>query len=76
MLRFTPILCFCLIFAACKSTAPVVDTDVNNYSLSDTPVNEIVAQLPNYSLPERGVLLLANREIVSEPLLILAQIPL
>lgn len=66
MLRFTPILCFCLIFAACKSTAPVVDTDVSNYSLSDTPVNQIVAQLPNYS-GQITAITGKGRAIVSEP---------
>ncbi len=66
MLRFTPILCFCLIFTACKSIAPVANTDVSNYSLSEKTVEEILDQLPDYtnqitSITGKG------RAIVSEP---------
>ncbi|MBO6792923.1 MAG: DUF4292 domain-containing protein [Balneolaceae bacterium] len=66
MLRFTPILCFCLIFTACKSTAPVINPNVSNYSLSDKSVKEVLDQLPDYT-SQITAISGKGRAIVSEP---------
>ncbi len=66
MLRLGLLFSFSLIFISCKSTAPAINTDVNNYSLSNDSISEVLEKTPDYSGHINSITG-KGRAIVSEP---------
>ncbi len=62
-MRLTCFVALLLLFAACRTTAPVIDT---NFVPSNTPLEDVIQSLPNY---ENEILAIkgSGRAIVSEP---------
>ncbi|MBO6535280.1 MAG: DUF4292 domain-containing protein [Balneolaceae bacterium] len=66
MLRLVLLFSFSLIFISCKSTAPAINTDVSNYSLSNDSITEVLEKTPDYSGQITSITG-KGRAIVSEP---------
>lgn len=79
MLRLVLLFSFSLIFISCKSTAPAINTDVSNYSLSNDSITEVLEKTPDYSgqitsITGKGRAIVSEPETASEQRLISAPI--